>query len=179
TDRQDARAAVGSGGDRVAVCWSRRAGSCLARYSTSRGLTLDQRMPGQVGREVRFGRDGPDSRPTTTVRDAEGLVQVEVRHIAAEVAEPGETEQGVEVRAIDVDLAAGVVHGLADRRDLLLVHAVCRGVGDHERGKRLRVLGDLGAKVVEVDVAEVVAGHDDHAHPGENGRGRVRAVRTG
>ena len=40
------------------------------------------------------------------------------------------------------------------------------------------MLGDLRAQVVEVDVAELVAGDDDDAHAGEHGAGRVRAVRA-
>ena len=42
----------------------------------------------------------------------------------------------------------------------------------------LGVLADLRAQVVEVDVAELVAGHDDDAHPGHHGAGGVGAVRA-
>ena len=77
---------------------------------------LRERVAGQVRREVRLRRDRADAGAAAAVRDAERLVQVQVRDVAAEVAEPGEAEQRVEVGAVDVDLAAGVVHGLRDRR---------------------------------------------------------------
>ena len=111
------------------------------------------------------------------VRDAEGLVQVEVADVAAEVAEPGVAQQRVEVGAVDVDLSPGLVHRRGDRDDLVLVDAVRRRVGDHQRGEGVGVRGDLGAEVVQVDVAELVGRDHDDAHPGEHrGRG-VGAVR--
>ncbi len=99
-----------------------------------------------------------------------------MRDIAAQVAEARIAQQRVEVRAIDVHLSARVVHSGRDLDDLLLVHAVRGGVGDHESGEVVRVQGDLRAQVVEVDVAELVRRHDDDLHPREHGRGRVRAV---
>ena len=129
---------------------------------------LRHRVAGQVRREVRLRRDRADARAAAAVRDAERLVQVEVRHVAAEVAEPGEAEQRVEVGAVDVDLAAGVVHGLRDLLDLVLVDAVRRRVRDHQRRDPVGVLGDLRAQVVEVDVAELVARHDHDAHAREH-----------
>ena len=139
---------------------------------------LRERMPGQVRREVRLRRDRADARAAAAVRDAEGLVQVEVRDVAAEVAEARVAEQRVEVGAVDVDLAAGLVHGIRDRADLVLVHAVRRRVGDHQRREVVGVLGDLGAQVVEVDVAELVAGDHDDLHAGQHRARGVRAVRA-
>ena len=112
-----------------------------------------QRMAGQERREVRAHRDRADAGAAAAVRDAERLVQVQVADVAAELARPGQPDQRVEVGAVDVDLTAGVVHGRADLGDVVLVHAVGRRVGDHERGQPVGVLGDLGAQVVEVDVA--------------------------
>ena len=74
------------------------------------------RVRGQVGREVRAHADRADARAAATVRDAERLVQVEVRDVATELAGPRVAEQRVEVGAVDVDLAAGVVHDLRTAR---------------------------------------------------------------
>ena len=49
------------------------------------GLGL-QRVVGQVRREVRADRDRADAGAAAAVRDAEGLVQVQVRDVAAELA---------------------------------------------------------------------------------------------
>ncbi len=109
-------------------------------------------------------RDRADPGPAAAVRDAERLVQVQVRDVGAELAGLREADERVEVGAVDVDLAAGVVHEPADLPDRLLVHAVRRGVGDHQRRDVLAVLAELDAQVVEIDVAVLVAGDDDDAH---------------
>ena len=68
------------------------------------------RVVRQVRREMRPHTDRPDTGTAATVRDAERLVQVQVRHVRAELAGTGEPDHRVEVGAVDIDLAAGVVH---------------------------------------------------------------------
>jgi len=53
---------------------------------------LDDRVVGQEGLEVLGASDGADARAAAAVRDAEGLVQVKVAHIGAEVARAAETD---------------------------------------------------------------------------------------
>src|SRR5690606_3712838 len=118
-----------------------------------------------------------DAGAAAAVRDAERLVQVEVADVGAELAGLGPAEQRVEVGAVHVDLAAGLVHQAADLGDGLLVDAVRGGVGDHDGGDRALVLGQLGAEVVQVDVAPVVAGDHGDPHAGHHRAGRVGAVR--
>ena len=89
----------------------------------------------------------------------------------------GETDHRVEVRPVQVHLAPRLVHEVADGRDRVLEHTVRRRVGDHQRTEPRPVGLDLGAKVVEVDVAVVVAGHDDDVEAGHDRARRVRAVR--
>ena len=50
----------------------------------------------------------------------------------------GQADHGVEVGAVEVHLAAGVVHEVADLADRLLEHAVGRRVRDHQRGDAAR-----------------------------------------
>ena len=66
-DRQDAGAAERCGADRAFG-------------------VLQRRMARQERRQVRLDTDRADARAATTVRDAEGLVQVQVRDVAAELA---------------------------------------------------------------------------------------------
>ena len=131
---------------------------------------------GQEAPQMAAHRDRTDARAAAAVRDAERLVQVQVRDVGAELARLGEADERVEVRAVDVDLAAGLVHEPADLAHRALVHAVRRGVGDHQRRDVLGVLGELRAQVAEVDVAELVARHHDHAHAGHDGARGVGAV---
>ena len=90
--------------------------------------------------------DRPDARTAAAVGDAERLVQVEVADVGAEAAGPGDADEGVEVGAVDVHLAAGVVHGVADLADRLLEHAVRRRVGEHDRRQPVADLLELGGR---------------------------------
>ncbi len=76
---------------------------------TDVGPRSAQRVSGQVRREMRADGDRADTGAAATVRDAERLVQVQVRHVGAEPTRLGEPEQRVEVGTVDVHLAAGVV----------------------------------------------------------------------
>ena len=90
---------------------------------------------------MRAHADRTDARAATAVRDAERLVQVQVRHVGAELAGPRDADERVEVRAVEVHLAAVLVHDRADLADLLLEHAVRRRVRHHQRaelGRRAR-----------------------------------------
>ena len=118
-----------------------------------------------------------DPRASPAVRDAERLVQVQVRDVGAERSGLGETDERVEVRAVEVHLTAVLVDRGAHVADVLLEDAVGRRIRDHERGELRPVLVGLLLEVVEVDVAAVVARHDDDAHPRHRGARRVRAVR--
>ncbi len=97
--------------------------------------------------------------------------------VAAEVSRPGEAEQGVEIGPVDVHLAAVAVHDLAQLGDGVLVGAVRRRVGHHDRGQVLGVGIALLAQVVEVDRPVGGGFHHDHLHAGHHGRGGVGAVR--
>ncbi len=106
-------------------------------------------------------------------------MQVEVRDVRPELARTRDTDQGVHVGAVDVDLAAGLVDQLAQLDDGVLVDAVGRGIGHHDRREHLAVLLDLAAQVLHVDRA---AGrgldHDDLEARHHRGR-RVGAVGAG
>ena len=131
-----------------------------------------QRVVGQERRQVGPHADGPDARAAAAVGDAERLVQVQVRHVGAEAARPGQADHGVEVGAVEVHLPAGVVHG--GRRSSSIASSNTPWVDGYvtiSAASRPRVLGELGPQVVEVDVAGVVAGDDDHPHAGHH-RGR-------
>jgi hypothetical protein len=60
----------------------------------------------QEGHQVGHHRHRPHARAAAAVRDAEGLVQVQVAHVAAEFARRGHAHQRVHVGAVDVDTAA-------------------------------------------------------------------------
>ena len=113
------------------------------------------------------------------VGNAEGLVQVEVADIGAIETRLAQAHLGVEVGAIEVNLAAAGVHQLADTANSRLKHAVGGGIGDHQRRQLLGVGSGLGLQVGEINVAGLIAGHRHHLQAGHHGAGWVCAVGTG
>src|SRR5690606_18381307 len=97
--------------------------------------------------------DGADAGPSPAVRDAEGLVQVEVRDVAPELARPREADERVEVRPVDVHLTTSLMYEVAHLAHVLLVDTVRRRVRDHDRRDARAVVGELRAQVVEVHLA--------------------------
>ena len=73
---------------------------------------------------MRRDADRPHARAAAAVRNAEGLVQVEVADVGAEVARAAQADLRVHVGAVHIDLAAVRVDDLADLADVLLEHAV-------------------------------------------------------
>src|SRR6476646_8996310 len=99
---------------------------------------------GQERRQVFADGDWTDARTTAAVRDAERLVQVQVRDVAAETARPGHPDQRVQICAVDVDLTAGRMDRVRQFGDRVLEDAVRRRVGHHHCCQFRRVLVDLG-----------------------------------
>ena len=128
----------------------------------------------QVRREALAHRDRAAAGAAAAVRLRERLVQVDVDDVEAHVARPRDAADGVEVRAVVVHERAGGVEDVADRLDVLVEEAERRRVGEHQPG---RVLVDLAAQVVEVDVAARVGADGRQLVAGHRHAGRVRAVR--
>ena len=93
-DQQDQRAAVGCGGYRV---------------DALRAAGLDHRVPGQERREMCRDADRAHAGAAAAVRDREGLVQIQVAHVRADVAGAGQADLRIHVGAVHVHLAAVVV----------------------------------------------------------------------
>ena len=74
------------------------------------------------------------ARTAAAVRRREGLVQVEVHHVHAEIAGPRDAHQRVHVGAVHVEHGALGVQNLGRLHDVLFEHAERVGVGHHERG---------------------------------------------
>ena len=127
---------------------------------------------------MRLDPDRAHAGAAAAVRNAERLVQVQMRDVGADLRDPADADQRVEIGAVQIDLPAVLVDDRADVPDRRLEHAVRRGVGDHQR-REVGVRGRLGAQVVEVDVAAVVAADHHHLEAGHVRARRVGAVRRG
>ena len=126
---------------------------------------------------MRFHADRSDPRSAAAVRDAERLVQVQVRHVAAEFARLAQPDHRVHVGAVDIDLAAVRMHDVADFADRFLEYTVRRWISDHQRGQIGRVLVGFRLQVGDIDIAAFVAAHHHHLHAGHVRGRRIGAVR--
>src|SRR5262249_34231444 len=112
--------------------------------------------------EVLANRDRPGARATTAVRAGERLVDVVMLHARAEVARPGQAEDRVHVRAVQVDERAAGVQQIGDRADLALEQAERVRVGDHEYG---RAFVELAGQVFQIDQPAGVTLDGHHLEP--------------
>ena len=135
------------------------------------------RVIGQIGREMRFHAYRPHAGAAAAVRNGEGLVQVDVHHIGADLGRTTDADQRIEIGAVQVDLPTVGVHDCADLDDRGLEYAVGRGVGDHETGQSRRMRGSLGAQIVDVHIAALIALHHHHGQSGHRCAGGIGAVR--
>mmetsp|Transcript_74236 Transcript_74236/g.215090 ORF Transcript_74236/g.215090 Transcript_74236/m.215090 type:complete len:685 (-) Transcript_74236:933-2987(-) len=158
-DASDARLTPRRGADGPQVAARRRPHDAVAR---------------KVRREMLPHADGAEARAAAAVRDAEGLVEVQVADVRTDSAGGGEAELGVHVGAVHVHLSTVVVDDLADLLDVVLEEGARRGVGNHERRQAVLVSLAERAELAHVHAPGVVDPLDFHvAH---RGRGRVRAM---
>ncbi|MPL94939.1 hypothetical protein SDC9_41102 [bioreactor metagenome] len=139
--------------------------------------TADLRVARQMRREMRLHPDRAHARATTAMRDGEGLVQVEMADVAADLSGLHQANERVHVRAVDIDLAAVFMGDLAHPLHRLLEDAMGRGIGDHAGGQSVPRLDRLRGEILEVDVAVRRGLHHHDLHPRHMRRGRVGAMR--
>src|SRR5882762_10020836 len=109
-------------------------------------------MPGKKRRQMRLACDRADARSAAAVRNAERLVQIEVRDIGAEVARRGEADERIQIRAIDINLATMGMDNLANLVDPRLEHAMRRRIRHHDRRKIGGVLFRFSSEIADLDV---------------------------
>ena len=97
-------------------------------------------------------------------------------HVRTDASRLAQTHQRVEVGAVQIDLAPPFVDHAADVGDGFLEHAVGGRIGDHQRAETVAGPVRLGAQVVQVDVALVVAVHHHHGHARQHRAGGIGAV---
>ena len=162
-DRQDRSRTVRRGGNGVDALFAAHIAGAL--------------VVGQERREMRADCNRAYARAATAVRNAEGLVQIQMRNVAAELPRCRQPDHRVHVGAIHIDLAAMRMHDFTDFTHMRFEHAVRRRIGDHDRGKVSGVPVGLGFQVGQIDVAIAVASDHYHLHARHLRGCRVGAVR--
>ena len=165
-DRQDAGRSPRRRGDRAdARCADRRRAAAGGSAGTGRG--------------ARAPPIGPDAGAAAAVRDAERLVQVEVRDVGAELARAWrQPTSALRLAPSRYTWPPCSCTTAQMSRDVLLEHAVGRRVGDHQRGE----VGRRAASALRLRSSRSTLPSSSHfttttRMPAIDGAGRVGAVR--
>src|ERR1700716_978694 len=102
-------------------------------------------MTGQERLQMWLDADRSHAGAAAAMRNAERLVQIEMADIGAIIAGPRQPDLRIHVGAVEIDLSAMLMHDVTDFTDVLLEHAMGRGIGDHDRGEIFRMFLRLGA----------------------------------
>ena len=114
-------------------------------------------MGREEGSEMVCHSDRANSWASTSVGDAESLVKVEVASIDAEFAWTTNSDEGVEIGAIHINLSPRMVNFFADVPNRRFENTVSRWVGDHGGGDSRSVFFQFGVEVAKIDVPLRVA----------------------
>ena len=112
--------------------------------------------------------------PAAAMRRREGLVQVDMHGVDAEIARPHAARDRVEIGAVAIEIGARLVHRIGDLHDAPLEQAAGVGIGQHDGG-------DIGTELrlqrIGIDMAVVLRRHFVDREAGKRGGRRIGAVR--
>src|ERR1051325_846967 len=108
--------------------------------------------------------DRPHSRSPTPMRNAKRFVQVQMAYIGTEVARPADSNLRIHIRSVHINLPARSMHDVANLRDSLFEDSMGRWIGNHKRSQIGGILLRLLSKIRHVDIALVIAFHNDYPH---------------
>jgi hypothetical protein len=110
------------------------------------------------------------------MRDAKGLVKIEMADIGSVITRPADTYLGIHVGAIQINLASMVMNQLANLFHLFLKNPVGGRVGDHEGCQLIGMFSHSGFEILKIDISLIVAAYADDLHAGHDGAGRVGSM---
>jgi hypothetical protein len=104
-------------------------------------------------------------------------VKVQVAGIDSEFARSTDSDKGVQVCSVHINLPPRIVNFFTDVTNRRFENAVSRWVGDHGSGHSGSVFFQFGIKVCEIHVALVVASDRNNSKTNEDCTGGVRSMR--
>src|SRR5262249_24385767 len=133
-------------------------------------------MTGYERRKMLLHADRAHAGATAAMRDAKGLVEIEMPDIGAICARLCQADLRVEVGAVEIDLSAVGMNDAANLANRGFENAMGGGISDHDWGKRAGLLLCLLPQIGEVDIAATVAIDDNDIHSSHLRGCRIGAV---
>src|SRR5215469_5493339 len=81
---------------------------------------------------MRFDSDWTNTWTAASMRNTKCLVEIQVTNIRTEVRRPAQTDQGVQIRSVHIDLTAIPMDYLTQADNALFKDAVSRRIGHHQ-----------------------------------------------
>ena len=134
-------------------------------------------VPWQMLAQMRGYSNRTNARPATPMRNAEGLVQIQMADIRTDAPWRGQPHLRIHVGTVHVHLPAVVMHQTTDFDDGLFKHAMRGRIGDHESGHLVFAGLQLRRQIIHRNVALVVTRHGHDFEAAHDRAGRVRAMR--
>ncbi|MNY08856.1 hypothetical protein D3C86_1417320 [compost metagenome] len=75
--------------------------------------------------------DRTNSRTTTTVRNCEGLMKIQVTNVCPDITRTCESNLRIHIRTIHIDLSAVIVCQLCNFFDIRIEESISRRISDH------------------------------------------------
>src|SRR5215813_1301575 len=111
-----------------------------------------------------FDADWSHAGPATAVRDAKGLVQIEMAHVCTIVPGPGEADLRIKIGAVEINLSTLCMYDVADRSYRAFKYAVRGRIGYHDRSQPIGEFLRLGAELDQVHIALGIATNRYNTH---------------
>src|SRR5829696_7162009 len=112
----------------------------------------------------------PHTRSAAAMWDGEGLVQVKVHQVKAQVTRANDAKQGVQIRAVAVHQATATVYQLDHLFDVLIEETQRIRVGKHHADNSIVA---CGFQRLKVNVTALVRWDGDNCHAHHAHRGGV------
>ena len=121
---------------------------------------MKRMIQGMTKRTERDGlqRRSTNSWATTTVGDAEGLVEIQVANVRPISTRPTEAHLGIEIGAIEIHLATVGMHQVTDAANPRFKHPMGGWIGDHQGRESVGMLRHAGGEILLIDVAIFITG---------------------
>ena len=127
-----------------------------------------------IGCQLGGQRDRAAAWPAAAMRGREGLVQIEVQCVDAELGGQHPPDDRVEIGTVAIEERAGAMHRGGDVEDLVLEQAAGVGVGQHQRGD---IAAELRLQRGQIDPAARIGRDRLDAIAAGRRRRRVGAMR--
>src|SRR5262245_49476020 len=134
-------------------------------------------MSWQERDQMRGHTDRAHARTAAAVGNAEGLMQVDVTNVSAELGWPANPNLSIQVRAIHIYQAPELVYDPANVSNILFEDTMRGWICHHQASEAVSMRRRFLLQICDIDVTLAVAGDRHHPQTSHDRAGRIRSMR--